>query len=112
MPFVVQLILPLCDNNGREFSADMSKRVRTELTDKFGGLTAYTRAPAEGTWRDSEGRTQRDDVVIVEVMTATLDRGWWMPYVRELATRFGQEELVVRAMQFEDLTARNPSENE
>jgi crotonobetainyl-CoA:carnitine CoA-transferase CaiB-like acyl-CoA transferase len=107
MPFVVQLILPVYDNNGREFSPDVSKRVRAELTDKFAGLTAYTRAPAEGTWRDSEGRTQRDDVVIVEVMTATLDREWWMQYGRELAARFQQEELVVRATEFQDLTVRD-----
>ena len=64
MAFVVQLILPVYDNSGQLFPSELSKRVRMELTQKFGGLTAYTRAPAEGTWRDEEGRTQRDDVVI------------------------------------------------
>ena len=96
MAFVVQLILPVYDNSGQLFPSELSKRVRMELTQKFGGLTAYTRAPAEGTWRDEEGRTQRDDVVIVEVMTPSLDREWWTRYALDVATRFGQRELVVR----------------
>jgi hypothetical protein len=107
MPFIVQLILPIYGNDGRVFPEEFSKRVRTELTEKFGGLTAYTRAPAEGTWRDDEGRTQRDDVVIVEVMTPTLDGAWWRRYANELASRFEQQELVVRAMEFQDFTGRN-----
>jgi len=82
----------------------MLKQVQTELQEKFGGLTAYTRAPAEGAWEDDRGRTRRDDVVIVEVMTDNLEREWWRNYATELASRFEQEELVVRAMQFEDLT--------
>jgi hypothetical protein len=106
MPFLVQVILPIYDNAGRPLPSELTKQVRRELTEKFGGLTAYTRAPAEGTWRDDEGRTRRDDVVIVEVMTTTLDREWWNVYAAELATRFAQEELVVRAIEFEDLTRR------
>jgi hypothetical protein len=78
--------------------------VRTELRERFGGLTAYTRTPAEGTWEDDQGRTKREDVVIVEVMTDALEREWWRNYATELARRFEQEELVVRAMQFENLT--------
>ena len=109
MAFVVQLILPVYDNSGQLFPSELSKRVRMELTQKFGGLTAYTRAPAEGTWRDEEGRTQRDDVVIVEVMTPSLDREWWTQYALDVATRFEQRELVVRAMEFHDLTAHNPA---
>ena len=106
MPFLVQVILPIYDNAGRSWPSALMKQVRTELTEKFGGLTAYIRAPAEGTWRDDEGRTRRDDVVIVEVMTPTLEREWWNTYAGELAIRFDQEELVVRAMAFEDLTRR------
>lgn len=109
MAFVIQLILPIYDNNGQLFPAELSKQVRTELTAKFGGLTAYTRAPAEGTWRDEDGKMQRDDVVIVEVMTPSLDRQWWTRYALDVATRFEQKELVVRAMAFHDLTARNPA---
>jgi hypothetical protein len=106
MAFLVQIILPVYDNDARLFAAGMFQQVRTELREKFGGLTAYTRAPAEGTWEDDKGRTRRDDVVIVEVMTEKLERAWWSNYATELARRFEQEELVVRAMHFEDLTTR------
>jgi hypothetical protein len=107
MAFLVQIILPLYRNDGRRFEPELLKRVRGELRERFGGLTAYTRTPAEGTWQDDQGRTRREDVVIVEVMTDTLDRQWWSDYATELARRFQQEELVVRAMQFEDLTKRS-----
>jgi hypothetical protein len=69
-------------------------------------VTAYTRAPAEGTWEDAGGRPQREDVVVVEVMADELDRSWWRTYARELATRFAQEELIVRAIAFESLSVK------
>src|SRR5687768_15987137 len=105
MPFLVQVILPLYDNERRPFSPGDYVQVRRELTDRYGGVTAYTRAPAEGFWEDADGRTHRDDVVIVEVMTDTLEREWWSDYGKELARRFAQEELIVRAMAFEPLNA-------
>ena len=105
MAFLVQLILPLYNNEGRPFDHATISHVRRELTERFGGLTAYTRAPAEGTWADPQGRTHRDDVIIIEVMTGALDRTWWNDYSRELAVRFDQEEVVVRAMEFESLSA-------
>jgi hypothetical protein len=43
---------------------------------------------------------------MVEVMTEVLDSQWWKAYIAELASRFGQEELIARAMAFESLTAR------
>lgn len=106
MSFLVQLLLPLYNNQGRPFDAASRSRIRQELAEKFGGVTAYTRAPAEGTWEDPSGRTHRDDIVIVEVMTEALDSGWWKAYVGELANRLGQEELVARAMTFESLSTK------
>ena len=108
MPFLVQLILPLYDNDRRPFSPTEFLRVRRELTERFGGVTAYTRAPAEGFWEDADGHTRRDDVVIVEVMAEMLERDWWAGYTAELAGRFDQEEMVVRAIAFEPLTATRP----
>ena len=76
--WLVTLLLPLYDNAGAPFGAAPFRLVRGELTEKFGGLTAFTRAPAEGVWRD-EGRTQRDEVVVLEVMAAELDRAGGPP---------------------------------
>lgn len=108
MPFLVQVILPLYDNERRPFSPTELVRVRRELTDRFGGVTAYTRAPAEGFWEDSDGHTRRDDVVFVEVMVEMLERDWWQRYGRELAGRFAQEEMVIRALAFESLNGAVP----
>ena len=93
---LVQLLLPLYDPEGVRFGRDAFDRVARELTERFGGLTAYTRAPAAGLWKE-EGATQRDDIVVYEVMVDALDARWWAGYRIELEERFRQEELVIRA---------------
>jgi hypothetical protein len=93
---LVQILLPLYDNEGVQFGEEPFARVRRELTGRFGGLTTFSRAPAEGLWKEA-GKTHRDDIVVFEVMTATLDRDWWSKYRRELETLFRQDEIVVRA---------------
>jgi hypothetical protein len=100
---LVQLLLPLFDNAGRPFPAAHYTAVRDELTERFGGLTAYTRAPAQGLWQEPEGPPKRDDIVVYEVMTDTLDRDWWREYRRTLERRFAQDELVVRIQEVERL---------
>jgi hypothetical protein len=50
MPHLVQILLPVYDNASRRFPTDHYNGVRARLADMFGGLTAYTRAPAEGFW--------------------------------------------------------------
>ena len=100
---LVQLLLPLYDNDGRAFPSAHYASVRATLTDRFGGLTAYTRAPAQGLWSESDGPPKRDDIVVYEVMTDTLDRAWWADFRRSLERRFAQEELVIRALAVERL---------
>lgn len=100
---LVQLMLPVYDPDGRAFGRDAFSRVRRELTDRFGGTTAYTRAPAEGTWEAPDGRVEHDDVIVVEVMTDNLDRAWWRAYAAELSVRFRQEAMAIRAIAFEPL---------
>jgi len=46
---------------------------------------------------------KKDDIVIVEVMTPSINKRWWARYRRELAERFKQEVLVVRAHKLEAL---------
>lgn len=100
---LVQILLPLFDNDGRRFAPERFERVRAELTEAFGGLTAYRRAPAEGLWKNDSGEVACDAVVIVEVMADQLDRAWWRRYGETLARRFAQQELVIRATAFERL---------
>jgi hypothetical protein len=60
MSHLVQILLPIYDDQGSEFASDVYVQVRSELTEPFGGLTAYTRAPAEGLWgtRDAVNATR------------------------------------------------------
>ncbi|MFC4425455.1 hypothetical protein [Deinococcus navajonensis] len=94
--YLVQLLLPLYDNEDHPFGPESYAPVRRLLTERFGGLTTYSRAPAAGLWKEGE-QTVRDDLVVYEVMTEELDRGWWAAYREELRVAFRQEALVVRA---------------
>ena len=96
---LVQLLLPLYDNAGVPFPRAHYERVAAELTTAFGGLTAYTRAPAEGLWREGRAGTQRDEIVVYEVMAESLDRAWWRTYREALEGRFAQDRLIVRAQE-------------
>lgn len=99
--FLVEIFLPTFDNEGQRFSKAAFEAVRRELTDKFGGVTAFTRAPATGLWSDDAGHLHRDELAIFEVMSDALDRAWWTGYRQDLERRFRQEEIVVRATQSE-----------
>lgn len=101
---LVQILLPLRDNEGRPFARAALDVVREELATRFGGVTAYLQAPALGVWKEGEGgATEQDEIVVVEVMVDRLDTLWWGEYREELRLRFRQEELVVRAMEMDRL---------
>jgi hypothetical protein len=102
MPHLVQILLPIYDNHGSKFASDVYGQVRSELTERFGGLTAYTRAPAEGLWGNGE-EVKRDDIVVLEVMVPVLDREWWNDYRQQLEQLFRQDQIVVRAQAYEAL---------
>ncbi|MGH9901858.1 MAG: hypothetical protein ACRD68_08620 [Pyrinomonadaceae bacterium] len=90
------------DNEGRHFGTHDFDRVRNELTARFGGVTAFRRAPAEGVWEEG-GEVSRDEIVIFEVMADDLGRGWWAECRAELERRFRQEKIVIRATRFEQI---------
>lgn len=94
---LIQILLPVRDNGGVPFGRHLHDAVRRELTDAFGGVTAYTRAPAAGLW-DEGSEVVQDDIVIYEVMTDALDDDWWRDYRASLERRFHQDEVVVRAL--------------
>ena len=100
--FLVQLLLPLFDNTGQPVRRERFEQVRASLVERFGGLTAYSRAPAKGLWKDDMGNTDdtvQDEIVVYEVMLDELDLAWWSRYRQELEIAFGQKELIVRAQE-------------
>jgi hypothetical protein len=92
---LVQIFLPRYDNGGRRLAATLFARERERLIERYGGLTAYTRAPAVGLWKDGP-KTKRDEIVIFEVMIRSVDRKWWTDYRNKLRKRFRQKEVLIR----------------
>ena len=93
---VIEIFLPLKRNDGSDQPRALFGELRGELVERFGGLTAFTRAPAEGLWEDG-GDVSRDQIVIFEVMAEALDEGWWRRFREGLERRFDQEEVMIRA---------------
>jgi hypothetical protein len=100
---VVQFLLPLRDNEQRPFVRADFDKVRSELIERFGGVTAFLQSPASGAWKEEEGETMRDEMVLFEVMVEPLDRAWWSGYLAELERRFRRERIVMRALGAETL---------
>ncbi len=94
---LIQLLLPLHDNDGRPFSVSYFTQVRSDLTDRFGGVTAFVRTPAVGLWKESAEDVNRDEVVLFEVLAEQLDRDWWSLYRKQLQDQFHQEEVLIWA---------------
>ncbi|HEY1188903.1 MAG TPA: hypothetical protein VGE74_14710 [Gemmata sp.] len=96
---LIHILLPLDDNKGKALPKRLFRAVADELTEKFGGLTAHTRAPAEGLWKQGSSEAAEDEIVIYEVMAEGLDEAWWTKYRKRLEKRFKQEKVIVRAQE-------------
>ena len=79
MMHLVQMLLPT-HRDGAAVPAAEFAAVRLELTDRFGGVTAYSRAPASGLWKRTEDEVEGDQVIMVEVVVEVFDRDWWAGY--------------------------------
>jgi len=94
--FLVQLFLPLRNNEGQPFSdRGFFDEVRAELINCFGGVTDFLRSPADGAGKHSHGKTNHDEIVIFEVITESVDRSWWAEHRKTLTRRFRQEDLII-----------------
>lgn len=100
--FLVQLLLPIRDNAGAPYPPETLNQISRALAARFGGVTAYSRAPAKGQWID-EGSVARDDVIAVEVMVGDIDREWWRSFRETLEMQLSQKEIVVRSHAIERL---------
>jgi hypothetical protein len=100
---LVQILLPLHTREGADVPAEMFARVRAELTERFGGVTAYSRSPATGLWKGPDDDIERDQVIMVEVVVDVFARDWWARYREQLEKWFGQEEVHARALAIEQI---------
>ncbi|MDB5258017.1 MAG: hypothetical protein JWM14_2712 [Chitinophagaceae bacterium] len=94
---LIQILLPLYDQDGKPFHGLLYDRVKKELTQTFGGLTAYTRSPASGTWKDG-GKIVKEDIYVYEVMTSEINKEFWKVFKSKWQKIFQQEELIIRTL--------------
>lgn len=100
---LIQLLLPAVPSPAATEQLSPLAETRAELAARFTGLTAYVRSPGKGLWTSPDGRTESDDVVMVEVVTDTFDHDWWKAYTSILKRRFQQDAIHVRALRIEML---------
>ena len=79
------------------------QELQEELTRKFGGVTAFVRAPAEGRWRAPDAGVAKDAIVILEVMVDAIDRSYWKQMRLSLEARLDEHEIVIRTHGIERL---------
>jgi hypothetical protein len=93
---LVQLLLPMANNQGVRYPDPLIQTIKSLLVEKYGGVTAFTRAPAEGVWAH-DGKRDHDDVAMIEVMMATFDRRWWAEFKIHLEQKLAQKEILIRS---------------
>lgn len=100
---LIQIYLPLHANDGTAFAHRKFQRVKEQLTEEFGGVTAFLRTPGEGVWAESPSKVVEDDVVTFEVVADRVNRGWWQEFKAQLQRDFEQEEILIRTTRVEIL---------
>jgi hypothetical protein len=99
---LVEILLPCTDNDGKPFPKDKFTEIRSTLTRQFGGVTAFTRAPAHSVTKEG-GAEVHDAIIVVEVMVDALDRDVWARFRKHLERELAQDEILIRATAVEKL---------
>jgi inorganic pyrophosphatase len=89
----VELMLPAEASNGKPFPPAYFSQLKTQLTEKFGGLTCYTRSPL-GYWKD-KGKIINQALVVYEILTRELDQSYWQKLKEKLEKKFHQQEILI-----------------
>lgn len=100
---LVQIFLPLYDNDQQLFQRSIYDQLEDLLKEQFGGVTFYRNMPVEGLWKDETGKTKYDELIIAEIMIETIDKQWWQQFKQRLEQIFRQEEILIRCIEFEKL---------
>lgn len=94
--YLMQIFVPIRDNEGNPFDQRRFTDLRDELTERFGGVTIYARTPAQGIWKPSDGSAQTDQMVIYEVIFDELEMPYWKGLKFSLETAFSQQQILMR----------------
>ena len=93
---LVELFLPCDRGDGSPVPDSEMQQIVADLAERFGGATAFTRAPAKGLWK-TPAAVEEDRIVIIEVMVDDLDMPWWRQYRRQLEGQLQQKHVLIRA---------------
>jgi inorganic pyrophosphatase len=91
----VQLFLPLLDPEGQLFAEKNFSDLASELKENFGGVTVYSHTPATGQWKQENGKTVGDNLLVYEVLLSNPDKKYWVKLKARLEKQFRQQELLV-----------------
>ncbi|MBL8596539.1 MAG: hypothetical protein JNL14_02240 [Devosia sp.] len=97
--FVVELFIPLEKPDGTAVPVNVFERIKTELTERFGGVTAHLQSPAEGAWKPEAEDVIHDRIAIFEVMVEDVDTAWWRDYRHRLEVELDQHRILARLHQ-------------
>jgi hypothetical protein len=96
---LIEILLPV---TAGEEARQVVEDVTQTLTNKFGGATAFLRAPGDGAWKGQTGIIT-DQIIVVEVMAEAVEPEWWRIFRTELEIRLDQEEIVIRSHEIKRL---------
>jgi hypothetical protein len=95
---IVNIYLPRVNNAGIEFNEEIYLSIRTELIQKFGGLTQYDQVPAVGYWKENADKSINKDLVIhYEVICNKLVKKFWAELRLRLENTFQQKQILIVA---------------
>ena len=97
--FVVELFIPLEKPDGTPVDGQVFERIKGDLKERFGGVTAHLQSPAEGAWKPQAADVIHDRIAIFEVMVEDVDTAWWRDYRHQLEGELDQHRILARLHQ-------------
>ncbi len=94
--FLVEIFIPRSVLEA-EPNRKQVEQLKVEFTNKFGGVTSYLRASADGLWVNGEGKIERDEIGVLEVMVEKIDKDWWRQLRKRLEMDMKQEQILIRS---------------
>jgi inorganic pyrophosphatase len=90
----IELFIPVYTKNGKPFPKKHYTNLHQKLTEKFGGLTMYSRVPVTGFWKENSKTTLKEDIIVYEVLAAEIDDKFWTKLKAWVLKAFNQEEII------------------
>jgi hypothetical protein len=94
--FEVQMLVPVTDNDGKDFSDEIVAEFESAILDRFGGFTLLP-SEVSGEWRNDAGVRYRDRSRCYLIGIDSIGRGSDVVELAHVAKKlFAQEAIAVR----------------